>query len=120
MDRLIQDVLRYSRIARADMPLARINLQKLAAELIHRDPELSPFQDCIQIQQPLLPVLGNESALLQCLANLLGNAVKFVASGTRPAVRIWDRAAAWRLRVPALGARLCRGPRHWRSTRLLA
>lgn len=89
MDRLIQDVLRYSRIARADMPLARINLQKLAAELIHRDPELSPFQDCIQIQQPLLPVLGNESALLQCLANLLGNAVKFVASGTRPAVRIW-------------------------------
>ena len=89
LDRLVQDVLRYSRILRADMPLARINLQKLAVELIHHDPELAPFRDCIQIQQPLPPVLGNESALLQCLANLLGNAVKFVASGTRPNVRIW-------------------------------
>ena len=34
-------------------------------------------------------VLGNEAALTQCFSNLLDNAVKFVAPGVRPRVRIW-------------------------------
>jgi signal transduction histidine kinase len=34
-------------------------------------------------------VLGNETALTQCLSNLLGNAVKFVVHGTVPRVQIW-------------------------------
>jgi hypothetical protein len=32
----------------------------------------------LQIQRPLLPVLGHEAALTQCVANLLSNAIKFV------------------------------------------
>lgn len=34
-------------------------------------------------------VLGNETLLIQCFSNLLGNAVKFVRRNTRPRVRIW-------------------------------
>ena len=34
-------------------------------------------------------MLGNEAALTQCFSNLLGNAIKFVAPGTRPQVRVW-------------------------------
>jgi signal transduction histidine kinase len=34
-------------------------------------------------------MLGNEAALTQCFSNLLGNALKFVAPGTRPQVRVW-------------------------------
>jgi signal transduction histidine kinase len=33
-------------------------------------------------------VLGNEALLTQCFSNLLGNAVKFVAPGTQPHVRV--------------------------------
>jgi signal transduction histidine kinase len=33
-------------------------------------------------------VLGNEALLTECFSNLLGNAVKFVAHGTRAKVRI--------------------------------
>jgi signal transduction histidine kinase len=33
-------------------------------------------------------VLANEAALTQCFSNLLNNAVKFVAPGTKPRVRI--------------------------------
>jgi signal transduction histidine kinase len=33
-------------------------------------------------------ILGNETAVNQCFANLLGNAVKFVVPGTRPKVRV--------------------------------
>src|SRR5262249_18843440 len=36
-----------------------------------------------------LLVLGNESLLTQCFGNLLDNAVKFVARGVRPRVRVW-------------------------------
>jgi signal transduction histidine kinase len=33
-------------------------------------------------------VLGNEAAVTQCFSNLLNNAVKFVAPGTKPCVRL--------------------------------
>jgi len=32
--------------------------------------------------------------LTQCFSNLLGNAIKFVAPGTRPQVRVWAEAKA--------------------------
>jgi signal transduction histidine kinase len=34
-------------------------------------------------------VTGNEALLTQCIANLLGNAVKFVAPEVHPRVKIW-------------------------------
>jgi signal transduction histidine kinase len=34
-------------------------------------------------------VLGNQAALTQCFSNILGNAVKFVARGVKPKVRVW-------------------------------
>jgi len=33
--------------------------------------------------------MGSEALLTQCFANLLGNAVKFVADGVKPQVRVW-------------------------------
>jgi len=37
----------------------------------------------------LLKVSGSESYLTQCISNVLGNAIKFVAPGTIPHIRIW-------------------------------
>src|SRR5205085_5690903 len=42
----------------------------------------------IHIETPLPSVLANEAALTQVVSNLLGNAVKFVAPGTRPRIRV--------------------------------
>ena len=89
MDKLIQDVLQYSRVARSQMRLVPVDAEKLLRGIIETYPAFQPPQVEIQIKGPLPRVLGNEAALTQCFSNLLGNAIKFVAPGTRPEVRIW-------------------------------
>ena len=43
------------------------------------------------MESPLLPMLGHETSLNQCLTNLLHNAVKFVAPGIKPQVRVYSQ-----------------------------
>ena len=93
MDKLIQDVLQYSRVARSQMRLVPVDVEGLLRGIIETYPAFQPPQVEIQIKGPLPRMLGNEAALTQCFSNLLGNAIKFVAPGTRPQVRIW--AEAW-------------------------
>ena len=89
MDKLIQDVLQYSRLARSELKLASVDVQGLLRGIIESYPAFQPPHVEIQIEGPLPRVLGNEAALTQCFSNLLGNAIKFVAPGMRPVVRIW-------------------------------
>ena len=45
----------------------------------------------VAIVGPLPRVLGNQALLAQCFSNLLHNAIKFVAPGTKPRVRVsWE------------------------------
>jgi len=89
MDRLILDVLQYSRLARSELRLTPVDVQELLRGIVDSYPAFQPSEVEIRIDGPLPRVLGNEAALTQCFSNLLGNAVKFVAPGTRPQVRIW-------------------------------
>lgn len=89
MDRLIQDLLVYSRVARNDMPLERIELTSFLTEILKLYPQLDRSGALIEVIGPLPAVKANPAALTQCLSNLLGNAVRFVAAGVRPHVKIW-------------------------------
>ena len=92
MDRLIQDLLTYSRLARREIRLDVVPLDPLVREVIQHYPEMSPEVATIEILEPLPDVLAHEPSLTQVVSNLLSNAVKFVEPGTRPHVRIgWDR-----------------------------
>jgi signal transduction histidine kinase len=93
MDRLIVDVLQYSRLARSELRLAPVDVAALLRGIIETYPAFQAPEVEIRIEGALPRVLGNEAALTQCFANLLGNAVKFVAPGTRPQVRIWAEGA---------------------------
>jgi PAS domain S-box-containing protein len=88
MDRLIQDVLTYSRIARAESPVELVDLNRLVVDLIEQYPGFQPDIATIEVVSPLFPVLAHETALSQALANLLGNAVKFAQPGQKPHIRI--------------------------------
>jgi signal transduction histidine kinase len=44
-------------------------------------------------------VQANQAALTQCLSNLIGNAIKFVAPGVKPKVRIWTELRADRVQL---------------------
>ena len=88
LDQLIRDVLTYSRILREQITLKPTEVGRLVRQLIDENPALQPPQTEITIDAPH-PVLGHEAYLMQVLSNLVYNAVKFVAPGQRPNVRIW-------------------------------
>jgi signal transduction histidine kinase len=99
MDRLIQDLLTYTRLARREMQPDLVSLDHLIREVITHYPEMSPEVATIDILEPLPDVLAHEPSLTQAVSNLLGNAVKFVAPGTRPHIRIGCSLADARARL---------------------
>jgi signal transduction histidine kinase len=89
LDRLIQDVLTYSRVARVSMPIMPVDLDKLVNDIVQQYPGFQQPTADVRITNPLPAVMGNEASLTQCISNLLGNAVKFVKPGDKPQVRIY-------------------------------
>jgi signal transduction histidine kinase len=88
LDRLIQDVLLYSRAARAEVRLSDVDTEKLIHEIVHQYPGLQEPKAEVRISQPLAPVVAHEASLTQCISNLLSNAVKFVPPGRKPLVSV--------------------------------
>lgn len=93
MDRLIRDVLVYSRVTRQEMPLERIELGSFIAGVVESYPNLRGANATIEIATPLAAASANASALTQCVANLLENAIKFARPGVKPHVRVWTTEA---------------------------
>jgi two-component system CheB/CheR fusion protein len=98
-DRLIQDVLSYSRVSRENIHLGPVDLEKLLREITVQQPNFQSPAVAIQVQTPLLKVLAHEPSLGQCLTNLLSNAVKFVPPDTVPHVKIWTEPVDGQVRV---------------------
>jgi PAS domain S-box-containing protein len=88
MDRLIQDLLTYSRISRRELRLEPVSLDKIVREVVAQFPDMQPERADIEVQGPLPDVIAHEPSLSQVISNLLGNAVKFVAPQSRPRVRV--------------------------------
>ena len=77
MGQLIDDLLAFSRMGRAELSEARVPLDELVAETL-RGLELAVKGRNLQWQiSPQPAVVGDRAMLRQVLANLLGNAVKY-------------------------------------------
>jgi PAS domain S-box-containing protein len=98
LDGLITDVLNYSKIARGEMPLEKVDVGKLTQDIVDTYPNLRATGATITIESPIPPVLGNTAALTQCISNLLSNAVKFVSPGTTAQVRVFGEMRGERVR----------------------
>lgn len=89
MDELIRDLLAYSRLSRAHLETAPVNLQAVVKEALSQlEAELQKTGARIQVSEPLPAVQGHSSTLSQVIANLLGNSMKFVPPGRAPEVRV--------------------------------
>ena len=99
LDKLIQDLLAYTRISREETPLEAIDLDTLVRELIERDQALHAAPDLVSIEGKLPNVLGRETALVQIVSNLLGNAAKFVPRDATPKIRVRAEERGDRVRV---------------------
>ncbi len=88
LDRLIQDVLNYSKIVRGAIPMEPVQIESLLREVIDSYPNLQRSGARIEMKGPFPPVIANPASLTQVISNLLGNAVKFVDRGVKPEIRV--------------------------------
>jgi signal transduction histidine kinase len=93
MDRLTDDILEYSRLTRSELRLVPIDLRRLV------DTTLKQLEDDVRsrgaritVLDPLPTVVGHGVTLVQVLANLVGNAMKFIPKDRVPELRIWAEA----------------------------
>lgn len=90
MSNLIQDLLDYSRLSRADITLGIVNLDTLVARVLAQlNAEIQEKHAQVIVEQPLPEAIGHWATLVQVITNLVTNAIKFVPSGMEPQVRIW-------------------------------
>lgn len=100
MDRLLRDLLEYSRLSQSELPSQRIDLEATVAEvLVSIQQEISDKKADIQVNNPLQYVLAHPGTLNQILSNLISNALKFVERGKTPRVRISTEVRDGRVRV---------------------
>lgn len=99
MDKLIQDVLNYSRIVRSPSPLVQVDMGRLLRGILESYEYLQSPGAEILLDGHFPRVMANEAMLTQCISNLLGNAVKFVVPGVTPRVRVWAEMRDSRVRL---------------------
>jgi PAS domain S-box-containing protein len=100
MDGLITDLLAYSRLAREELQLAAVSLSSAIAQALQElEPEIRRRGARVELPPRLPDVLGSRTLLVQVFANLVGNALKFVAPGVAPHVVIDARRAGDRVSV---------------------
>jgi PAS domain S-box-containing protein len=94
MQRLIDDMLAYARVAIRTDPDERVDIQRIVQEVL-RDFSMTIEKEQAQIEVGDLPVVsGNGSMLRQLFQNLIENAIKFHRKGERPQIKIWSRCVA--------------------------
>lgn len=90
MDTLISDLLKYASIGRQELQLRRVSLDDAVRDtLALLGPELAERRaDVVVVNAPLPHVLGDATLIQVVLQNLVGNAIKFVATSVSPRVEI--------------------------------
>ncbi|MEG4517693.1 MULTISPECIES: ATP-binding protein [unclassified Microcoleus] len=93
MNTLIENLLEYSRLSKANLPLKAVSLNLIVDRSIAQlEAEIAQKKARITVVEPLPAVWAHPPTLLQVLANLLSNALKFMQPGIAPQVRVYAEA----------------------------
>src|SRR5262249_30266227 len=113
MDRLIQDLLHYSRLSRTQITLERTDPGDIAKSILKTmDREIQSRNARVLVDEPLPGMRADRVLLSQALTNLLSNAIKFVPPGVAPEIRICAEAADGKVRLSVLDNGIGIAPEH--------
>ena len=86
---LIRDLLAYSRLSFEELEMQPIDLdQVVAAAHDQLEADIKDSGASVVVERPLPTVHGQSTTLVQVVANLISNAIKFVPLGRAPEIRI--------------------------------
>ncbi|NEQ20938.1 MAG: hypothetical protein F6K28_17245 [Microcoleus sp. SIO2G3] len=90
MNTLLEDLLNYSRLSRANINVQVVDLTSVVATVLHQlEAEVQEKQAQVKVETPLPKVMGHRTTLVQVVTNLVTNAIKFMPPGVQPQVRVW-------------------------------
>jgi len=100
MDELIQDLLAYSKLSRAELTVGPVDLARVLRDTSTQlQTEIRSRGARLSVEEPLPTVLGHAATLAQVVANLLANGIKFVAPGRTPELRIGAQSRDGKVRL---------------------
>ncbi|MGN6370304.1 MAG: sensor histidine kinase [Phycisphaerae bacterium] len=89
MDLLISDLLEFSRLQRIDLPLSPTPLDAVVDQALQQlEADIRARQARVHIDRPLPSVTAHPRTLVQIVANLISNGIKFVAPEKVPTLTI--------------------------------
>ena len=113
MDALIEDLLAYSRLGRADLELVPVELSPLVAGVVKQlDAAIKESGAELEVVEPLPRMVAHRATLAQIVLNLLTNAMKFVPEGRRPHVRVSGAVTDGRARLSVADNGIGIAPEH--------
>ncbi|MGH7997574.1 MAG: sensor histidine kinase [Opitutaceae bacterium] len=100
MDRLITDMLAYSRVVQVDVIAENVALTGAVGKVLQQLADPIQKAGAVVVVQPGMPAVRAEPVILeQALTNLLSNAVKFVPSSKHPKVEVWAEPRGSMVRI---------------------
>jgi len=96
MDRLIRDLLDFSRCARREMDLRPLDMNEVV-RLSLADQDQESLSRCDVVLGDLPGIMGDRGLMIQVLANLLSNAVKYSRTSEKPRIEVFgeDDGERW-------------------------
>ncbi len=89
MDALIQDLLAYSRVSRSELNVTNVNLDDVVHDALAQvEGDVAASGGAVSVSAGLPAVHAHRVALVQAVANLLANGLKFVPRGRAPALKV--------------------------------
>lgn len=87
LELLVRDVLAYSKVAKGDLQLKSVHVEKLILEIVQSYDHLAASRMSVHVQS-IPMVMGHEGLLTQVISNILANALKFARPGLFPVVTV--------------------------------
>jgi signal transduction histidine kinase len=87
MEALVQDLLAFSKVSQQEVDFSRVELASVIYDLLALRPPA--VRKTLTVRKPLPAVLAHRALLQQVLANLIDNAIKYVAPQTSPSITVY-------------------------------